>query len=73
MPVAMQCKAFFQNVISQLTFMSALNVRSAGKSACLILGLLVLSTLPENAQCSHGQGVIQSESACVRTRLPGEG
>ena len=57
MPVAMRCKAFFQNVISQLTFMSALNVRSAGKSACLILGLLVLSTLPENANAVTVKGL----------------
>lgn len=61
MPVAMRCKTFFQNLISSLPFLPALDVRSTGKMACLLLGLLVLSTLPGYTSAATVKGLYTQE------------
>ncbi|WP_257297043.1 DUF2066 domain-containing protein [Endozoicomonas sp. YOMI1] len=61
MPVAKRCNALLQNLISPLTFLSAVEARSAVKAACLVVGLLVLFTLPENTHAATVKGLYSQQ------------
>lgn len=61
MPVAKRCNALLQNLISPLTFLSATEACSAVKAAGLVVGLLVLSILPDNTHAATVKGLYSQE------------
>ncbi|KEI72472.1 DUF2066 domain-containing protein [Endozoicomonas elysicola] len=61
MPVAMQCKAFYQELTSQLTRSLMLGVRSGGRIACLTLSFLVLASLPGPTEAAMVKGLYSQE------------
>ncbi len=60
MPVAMQCKAFYQELTSQLT-LSLPGVRSGARIVCLTLSLLVLASLSGQTDAAMVKGLYSQE------------
>lgn len=61
MPVAMQCKAFYQALMRQLTLSLAPGLRSGSRIACLALSLLVLTFLSVPTEAAMVKGLYSQD------------